>query len=207
MSKFRKGNFKKFNKLSALLIAKKSLRKVKRLEKKVEVKIFDVDATTQTPAVAGILTHMNAIPQGDGVEQRDGLSCNMIGFQLRYRVIQNAAATNTIVRVLIVRDKRQVESTDPSVLDVLLAANVMSQRSRVNPKRFHIYYDKNHNLSDASNQNLSRKVFRKAKFKMQFIGAAGTTQTMNGLYLILMSDLAGNLPSVLFTFRCWFVDM
>ncbi len=133
---------KRFNKLSSMLIAKKALRKVKRIERKVEVKIFDFDVATQAPVIAGILTHMNAIPQGDGVEQRDGLGANMIGFQMNYKVIMNAASTNAVMRVLIVRDKRQVESTDPSVLDVLLAASVVSQRSRVNPKRFHVYYDK-----------------------------------------------------------------
>ncbi len=192
---------------SAIKVAKRALRKVSRLEKKVEVKINDFDLATQTPALAGIITHMNGFAQGDGVEQRDGLSCNMIGFKMNYRITLNAAATLGIIRVVIVRDNRQVESTDPAVLDVLLAADPIAQHSRVNPKRFTFYYDKVHAMSDSSQRAIYRTVFRKAKFKMQFIGAAGTTQTMNGLYLILISDQSGNLPSVRFSFRSWFVDM
>ncbi len=207
MSKKRKNGFKRFNKLSSLLVAKKALRKVKRLERKVEVKIFDIDITTLSPTIVGLLSHLNGIPQGDGVEQRDGLSCNMIGFQFNYRVIQNAAASTTVVRVIIVRDNRQVESTNPSVLDVILAADVMAQHSRVNPKRFTFYYDKIHSMQDSGTQVIARRIFKKARFKMQFIGAAGTTQTKNGLYLILMSDLGGNLPSLRFSFRIWFTDM
>lgn len=205
--KFKKNNFSRFNKPSSMLVAKRALRKVKKLERKVEVKIQDSGIVTQTPALAGILTHINGIAQGDGVSERDGISCNLIGFKMNYRVQLNAASTLAIIRVIVVRDNRQVESTDPSVLDVLLSASVISQHSRLNPKRFTFYYDKVHALDDSSQRNIYRTFFRKAKFKMQFIGAAATTQTMNGLYLILISDQAGNLPSVQFSFRNWFVDM
>ncbi len=206
MSK-RKSKFGRWDKPSSMLVAKRALRKVKKLERKVEVKILDSGIVTQTPAVAGILTHLNGIVQGDTEQQRDGLSCNMIGFKLNYRVQLNAASTLAIVRVIIVRDNRQVESTNPGVLAVILSANPMAQHSRINPKRFTFYYDKVHALDDSSQRNIYRTLFCKAKFKMQFIGATATSQTSNGLYLILISDQAGNLPSVQFSFRAWFVDM
>ncbi len=190
-----------------LSIAKKALRRVKRLERKVEVKTFDVVVHAVTPALAGLIEHVNVIAQGDTIQNRDGLSCNLIGFKLNYRITLNAAATAAEIRILIVRDNRQVESTNPSVLDVLLSADPISQRTRVNPKRFTIYYDKVHVLDDSSQRIVYRSVFRKAKFKQVWVGAAGTTHTKNGLYVISISDLSGNLPSFKFSFRCWFVDM
>ncbi len=189
---------------SAIKIAKKSLRRVKRLERKVEVKVFDVAVNNITPTVAGLITHINAIVQGDGIVQRDGLSANCIGFKLIYQI--NSTIINSI-RVMIVRDNRQVESTDPSVLDVILSADPLSQNSRVNPKRFTIIYDRLHEMDPDDTSRLARRIFFKKHFQMRWVGSTGTSQTKNGLYLLTNTDAAANQPTLRFSFRMWFVDM
>ncbi len=203
MSKFRKFRKKTITK-STFKIAKKALRRVKRLERKVEVKVFDVVVNNITPTVAGIVVHINAIAQGDGIVNRDGLASNCIGFKLNYQI------NNTVIsatRIMIVRDNRQIESTDPSVLDVILSADPLSQKSRVNPKRFTIYYDQVHEMDPDDTTRLVRRRFFKKKFEMRWVGATGTSQTRNGLYLIANTDAAANEPTVKFSFRMWFTDM
>ncbi len=196
---------RKFRKSKNVSIAKKALRKVNKLERKVrpEVKIFDVDVNSIVPTIAGLLVHINPIPQGDGVETRDGLHAQCIGFKLNYQLLITA---NNSCRVMIVRDNRQVESTDPAVLDVILTAAPLAQKSRVNPKRFTVYYDMVHAMDPDDTNRLVRRKFHKKQFPMQWIGALGTTQTRNGLYLITNSDVADS-ATLTFSFRMWFTDM
>ncbi len=205
MSRRRRRRFTKKH----LSVAKRALRKVNRLERKVrpEMKIHDFDIVLLTPAVAGIVTHLNVVAQGDAQEQRDGLQCHGVFMSLRYSIQNDTAAPASITRLILFQDLRQEDSTNPILLDVLLAADVMSQRSRVNPKRFKIYFDRTYNLT-TTGKLVHTKVFnRKINVRMGWLAAAGNTQNKNGIYLISMSNLAANLPTLRFSWRLWFTDM
>ncbi len=206
MSRFRrKRRYTKKN----LSVAKKALRKVNKLARDVRpaLKIHDFDLLTLTPAVAGIVTHLNVIAQGVAKEQRIGLQCKGVFMSLRYSIQNDTSAPASITRLLLIQDLRQEDATAPLLLEVLLSANVMSPRSRVNPKRFKIYFDKTYNLT-TTGKLVHTKVFnKKINVKMSWLAAAGNTQNKNGIYLISMSDLAANLPTLNFTWRLWFTDV
>ncbi len=192
-----------------LSIAKKALRKVTRLEKKVrpEVKRLDSGILVLTPAIAGLMNHMSAVAQGNTEQSRDGLKIQAIGFTLRFHITTHLTATITAVRIMVIRDNRQEESVIPSVLDVLLSADPFSQNSRVNPKRFSVLYDYTVSLNNLARTGVVKHTFKKFQTPMQFIGAAGSTMTRNGIYILTIGSVGANLPTVRLSFRLFFTDM
>ncbi len=192
-----------------LSIAKKALRKVNKLARRVrpEQKIHDIGSSLLQPNIAGAVTHLSAIAQGDSETTRDGLQLRVFFMEFRFEALKDTVPTKTQIRLIIFRDNRQVESTIPSVLDVLLAAVPISQYSRVNPKRFTIFWSKIITLR-TNRIAMSRTVTKKLNFPIRYVGAGSGTQTLNGLYLLSESNaLATEEPNIRFTFRLRFTDV
>lgn len=206
---FHKRRFRRKFNTKHLSIAKKALRKVNKLARRVkpEQKIHDVITTSIQPNIAGLTNNLVSIAQGDTVSTRDGLSIRAFFWELRYSIIKDATPTNTVVRIIIVKDNRQVESTVPSVLDIILSADPLSQFSRVNPKRFTILY--NRLLVLRTNMIMTKAVVtRKISTEIRYVGAAVNTVTKNGLFLITLSSAAaGEEPTMRFTWRLRFTDV
>ncbi len=199
---------RKFSKKN-LSIAKKALRKVNKLARRVkpEPKIHDIVQTTIAPTVAGLVNSFVVIAQGAAVTQRVGILIRVFFIELRYSIVKHATPTSTQVRILICRDNRQVESTSPSVLAVLLAATPGSQYSRVNPKRFTILYSKFFTLR-TNRIAFATTVTRKLSFNVGYVGAANSTITKNGIFMITESDASGGEePTMKFTMRLRYTDV
>jgi len=190
-------------------IAKKALRKANKNQKilRTEQKMHDIASTVNIPTIAGLVVDLSAIAQGDSEITRDGLAIRPFFMEFRYQVVKHATPTSTNIRMIIVRDNRQVESTVPSVLDVILAATPNSQYSRVNPKRFTVLWNKFFVLR--TNRIAATGVItRKLNFPIRYVGAASTTITQNGIFLITESDAAaGEEPAIRFTWRLRFSDV
>ncbi len=212
MSKYKKRVVyvsKKWNKLSPMLVAKKALRKVNQLRKVVynERKMHDIGSTTIAPTIAGLVNHFTIIGQGDGDTVRDGLAIRAFFCEFRFTIVKHVTPTVTNCRFVIVRDNRQVESTAPSFLDVMLAADPKSQYSRVNPKRFTVLYNKL--LTLRTNRIAASGTFtRKLNFPVNWVGASGASITKNGIFFLSNSDAAAaQEPTLKFTFRLHFTDV
>ncbi len=192
-----------------LSIAKKALRKVNKLARRVrpEQKIHDIGKTSIAPTIAGIVTSFIAIAQGDTEITRDGLQIRGFFFEFRWTLYKHGTPTSTAVRLLIVRDNRQVESTSPSVLDVLLSATPEAQYSRVNPKRFTILYNRLIMLN-TNRPSTKGVITKKISFPIRYVGAANSTITRNGIYMIAESNAAAaEEPTFTYTFRLRFTDV
>ncbi len=194
---------------SSFKLAKKALRKVSILASRLkpEAKIHDIAQTTLTPGAAGIVTSLVVIAQGNTVITRDGLAIRPFFHEFRYAVTKHATPTTTSVRIIICRDNRQVESSAPAMLDVILQAVPISQYSRVNPGRFKILYNKLIMLR-TNRIAMNQIVTRKLNFPIRYVGAANTTITKNGIFLITQSNAAGGQePTIIFTYRLRFTDV
>ncbi len=198
----------RFNKLSAMLVAKKALRKVNKVQKAIrnEKKMHDLGVTVLVPIIAGVVSHLSAVFQGDTIITRDGNNIKAFFFELRYLVVKHATPTNTRFRISIVKDTRQVESVFPSYLDVMLSASPLSQYSRVNPGRFVVLYNKLVTLRTnfiAFTTTFTKKI----NIPISWVGASGADINKNGLYLLVESDAAaGQEPTFNFTWRLRFND-
>ncbi len=190
------------------LTVKKVNRKVNRLARRLkpEAKRFDFDVLALAPPVAGNVTRLAFIIQGIADNQRVGIVIKATFMEFRYTVLKHATPTTTEVRLIIVRDNRQVESVIPSVLDVLNTSIPISQYSRVNPKRFTILWNKIIVVRTNRIKMFGVKT-RKLNFPLAWVGAAAADITKNGIFLIALSDQAANFPIVNFTWRLHFTDV
>ncbi len=192
-----------------LSIAKKALRKVNKLARRVkpEPKFHDIGLTTLAPTIAGLITHLTAIAQGETETTRNGIQVRVFFMEFRWILVKDSVPATSTTRILIVRDNRQVESTSPTVIKILQAANPISPYTRINPKRFTVLYNKTITL-DSTRISRRGQITRKLSFPLQYIGAASTSITKNGMYLLTESDNAATEePSFRFTIRIRYSDV
>lgn len=102
-----------------------------------EAKYFDRGtlATLMSSTLAAAVVHINAVPQGTGVTQRDGRMAQMTSVQLRGNVIGPPAANLSQGIMYLVYDA-QVNKALPAITDVLDTHSALSLPRRENTSRF-----------------------------------------------------------------------
>ncbi len=199
----------KKRKMSAMNVAKKALSISRSLRNKVEVKMFDnLVSTIANVGTTGVVTDLARVAQGDGHTNRDGQFLAPFWLSLRLHWIGDPLAIRGIYRTIIFRDKRQIASTDPTVLEFLVENHALSQPSSTQRSRWKVLFDRTWTTDNATNitQNRFINVNVKLSLKMQFSGGASTTISMNGLYMLNISNLAAAQPDLDFSSRMFFND-
>lgn len=121
-------------------IAREALSLARSLKAEVEVKRFQ-QTTTQTNYLAGVVTHLSGIAQGDTVSARTGDTVRLKHVDIRLNM---ATFTDSTLcwRVIVFSDKRQVPATAPTVLQVLDTDSAISAYALGNAAdRYIIYKD------------------------------------------------------------------
>lgn len=195
---------------SAKSIAKQALAKVRGLERKQEVKVYDINLTTiANVSTAGDSRSIAAITTGSLINNRDGNQISPFFMKMRLQwhdtVITN---TNVLYRTIIYRDLRQVGGEVPAVLDVLTVGNPLSMIVQSNRKRWKILFDRTWTRSKDSltSNSFVAVIGLKLSLPMRWSGAASGAHNMNGLYMINLTNLAADTPSMTFTHRLFFND-
>ncbi len=204
----RSGNGKR-RKTSATTMARKALSISRKLQRKQEVKAFSHPLTTiASVANTGDIRSLALIAQGDLVSQRDGNKISPFFLKLRLNWLGLAADTVGIFRTIIFRDKDQIASNVPTVLDVLEENNALSQINLVSRHRWKILYDRTWTQSNVADLRLNYVdiIGLKLTLGMSFIGAANTGISENGLFMLNITNIAANLPSFTFTGRLFYND-
>jgi len=192
-----------------LSIAKKALRKVNKLARRIkpEPKMHDIGVLSIVPTIAGNVAGLVNIAQGITETTRVGLSIRVFFMEFRFSVVKHATPTNVRTRIIIFRDNRQIEAVTPSVLDVIHQANPLSPYTRINPKRFTILFNKLITLR-TNRIAMSKVVTRKLSFEVAWVGALGANINRNGIYLLAESDaIAGQEAIVKYTWRLRYTDV
>lgn len=190
-------------------IAKEALNtalKVKSLIN-VEFKHVDVTATTVTPANTGNIQALSSIAEGDGSNQREGLSIRAKSLYLNYSVQEHASATATQCRVMLIKDKNPRGST-PTWSEIMEENNVLSLMNNLYTKRYTVLYRKDHFLSSTGELIEGGSAYIKLNdiVKYNSSGGAATDIEANGYYLVTCSNQATNVPSVNFVTRLRYID-
>lgn len=169
-------------------------RGVKYLKGLVNSELFSLDATsTGTVSNIGSMTHITAIAQGDGVNGRTGNSILAKSVYIKMQLTKDSAATNTRVRLVLVRDNQQISDTAPSIANIYGSASTIAPIQSGAFGRFTILYDKTFNLT-ADNPQVNTRVFQKLNHHVRYNGTADTDQQKNAIYWIQMSNEATNVP-------------
>ena len=199
------GSYKK-RRLSVAQKANAALSAVRTLKRQVETKAigFSFNSTiSTTPSV----THLTAIAQGDGNNNRDGDHLNVKSIKLRGVLRSNGAQPNqSLVRVLIVQNMRQQPDTDASMASQFSSASIYAfNLAGVGFKNLYVHYDKVHAVPNgqeiaAGTFALGRKfidveIRPKYPVKVSYNDTATTDIDRNGFYLIAVTDVATNNPT------------
>lgn len=112
--------------------------KVNALSRAQESKWFDL---TWTAPAAGLVTVINAVPQGDDSITRDGRRIVVKSVQLRYGLFGSAVPTGYVSpRVVIVHDLAP-NALIPAATDIFTSSDGLAYNNLNNRERFRIIYD------------------------------------------------------------------
>ncbi len=199
---------RKRRRMNGNFTAKLALKKVRRLERKVEVKTFDVAINNVAVPATGAFRSLADIAQGDTSITRDGNAVAPFRLHLSFNWIGVIAMRSAIMRCIIFRDMKQEDSTVPTLLNVLTTVDPTSLYNRLQRKRWKVLYDRSWTATQSNTDAFMAIGFinMKLRLPLKFSGAAATSHLENGLYMILVSNQAIDIPSFRYTSRLFFND-
>lgn len=165
-----------------------------------EVHKFDTSLAS-SPSTSGTVIHLTGIANGDTLSTRTGSSILCKGLACRWYYTQHASATVTLLRVLFVQDRQQVGDTAPGVTDVLESASVNAMLQSAEVGRFKILSDETYTMDSVSRRIMFIRKYFRIQDHIRFNGTTGSDIQRNGLYCVLVSSEATNVPSVVGTAR------
>ncbi len=183
---------------------------VKRLLN-IEIKNFDVQQTGTTLNSTPSIQQLSNIPQGDTTITRDGAQCKVIGIDFKYLMNQNASATLTFVRIMLILDKQTnqaIYAAGDLLEDVTTTDAIVSPRNLDNKRRFTVLYDRVHTFQDSGTSTVNVKKFIKKDLILRFDGSTPSIAdlTQNSLSLFQVSNEPTNAPAITSFVRLRYVD-
>ncbi len=167
-------------------------------------------AFTTDPNSSGAVVNLTAIAQGDDIANRQGNKIRLKHISCRGRVGINSSATQSRLRMMIVRDNNG-STTQPAITD--LFTDVTTFRNNQNKlgdpqsnSRFSILFDK-YVLVDAIKQDqMSFNWSMSLDHHVFYTGTAATDEGKGNLYLFSASSEATNDPVVTIDAMIKFID-
>ncbi len=190
---------------SAMSLAVKTAKYVRKYLN-VERKLFDT-VVSGTVSSTGTITHLNAVPIGDGQNSRDGVSVKATFLGVRMEYTEHASVAGaTFLRVLILRDLRQVASSTPAIATILQTVDRNSFFNEDTLGRFQILHDKVYGLSNVGTVGRHIELNFPMNSHVRWNADLGSNIESNGLYIALISNQGTNVPTIGFTSRFRYVD-
>lgn len=173
----------------------------------VEFKVRDTNEVTTTPDSSGEVISLNHLTQGDAESQRSGNSVLNKSIQLRWTCTPHASATNTYMRMILLKDIRP-NGTVATISNILQEARINSYLDRQQFGRFHVLHDVLIAMNGSSHDNTIGKIYKKLQFHTKYQGSGTTENDINAgqLLLLLISNEATNVPSIKYSCRIRFID-
>jgi len=196
---------RKYNVMDVAKQAWKGVKFIKGLIN-VEKRYFDVDGTAGTSvSSSGTVIPLSQIAAGNDVNNRSGNSILAKTIYMRLECAIHASASQTSVRVMIVKDMMNTGST-PAVTDILQSAGTLLPLNVDNTSRWQVLLDKVYTLTVDGIERLAIKKFLPINDHIKFTGTAATDEYKNNMYMLLVSSEPTNTPSVAYYSRLGFYD-
>lgn len=154
----------------------------------------------------GTMVHLTAIAQGDTSSGRTGNSILARELMIRIALSQNATATQTFYRFMLVQDTQQIGDTTPGVTDVLESASYLSPLATATAGRFKVLWSKICTTNNSTTTTMVYNKFFKIYSHVRYNGTAGADIQKGGYYLLLLSDQAVNTPTIFYQFKLGYHD-
>lgn len=194
-------------KYNALQLAAKAAKGVWYLKGLVNSEMLHNQSLSSTTIPnSGILIPVNGIAQGDTASGRTGNSVLMRNLLLKCSFEQNASATITTYRMMIILDKQAIADTVPSATDVLESANPMSPLATASAGRFQVLKQWFFTTDDTKSQTRTIEYYRNMRIHARYNGTANTDIQKNGLYILVIADQATNTPTFRYSYKLGYHD-
>lgn len=153
---------------------------------------------------------INAIPEGDDYNSRDGRSILNDSIHLTYTAKVNSSATNTILKMVLVCDKKPDATTACSYNQVYGSAAVNAQINKASEgDRFVILAKRVLKLNPGASPSITGDIYYKLNgVHTKYDGTGSTIGDVekNAYFVIAVSDEATNYPTLAFTSRFSWYD-
>lgn len=188
---------------NAMQLAAKAARGVWYLKGLVnsEMKHYVTTATVTPDNTTGSVINLVATAQGDSdVGEREGNSIFLRNLLIRLAITQNATATSTFYRIMVVQDTQQIGDTAPTIGNVLNTASTLSSLNTGTAGRFKIIKNWFFSTDDFKSNTRNIEYYKDMRVHVRYNGSAASDIQKNGFYLMMLSDQATNTPSI--TYNC-----
>lgn len=168
------------------------------VNRNVEWKRHDVSIVTSIDTT-GAAQCLSFVPQGDTDITRDG--DHLRATSLRVNTVLNANTTAaTVVRIIYIQWADDTTNSPPTVAAVLETTSPFSTLSGDYASRMKVLSDEMYVLDGVSQKSISQRMKLQIPHKqIQFAG--GTTQHTQGIWRIVLSDIASGASPP--TFQCY----
>lgn len=178
---------------------------------KPEVKYRDIDSRPSV-GTTGIAQNISQVAEGTGENERIGRDIKAVYLSIRGQVVLHPSASNTTMRVCIVRDYSNNPGT-VALVDVLNTAGASSALqypfappNSDNKKRFKILASQIVAPNDSASLAIPIKFFIKLRGDIAFDGPLATDYASGQLYIVAVSNDAVNTPTLGYSSRLAYRD-
>lgn len=174
----------------------------------VEFKHIDTAGTTVNPTATGVVLPMNSCAEGTASYERNGLSVRNKSLFIRGFVTGNASATNTLLRIMVVKELNPNGAT-PLITDIIETGfREISLMNNINGKEFKVLYSKFITMSADGSETAFFEKYLKLNGHTKYNSSSGAATSIDygGYYLVLASNQMTNTPTVNYTSRIRYVD-
>lgn len=182
-------------------LAKKAYTLAKKAYKLPELKYLDILGSFSSISGTGQIGRMDTVPQGTTNNTRIGDTIKPTSLKYRITMKLNAAATDTLVRMIFFR----WVSEDPTNLSDVITPTIVGMKSEDLRYQSQIMYDRVFSLSTSQ----KTEIFLKGSLKIpKFISypQASNASNRNSIYVGFVSDEAVNQPVITTQMRLFYRD-
>lgn len=176
-----------------------------------ELHIINTNDTDATVPNTATLVLLNGSSQGDSTAQHQGNQFRLKSVNLNYSLCIHASATDTLVRVMVILDRRPdgaVFTLAELLVDSTAGDNVISPYHHDYKRRFRVLYDRKHSLGSNNKGKALGKAYKALNNIQRFTGTGATISSIEApsIYLVFLSDEATNTPTITYYSQVRFID-
>lgn len=196
-------------KYSAIDLAVKAVKGVAYLKTLVNSEMLELTTAVVTNAsTTPVWLHFTAVAQGDDESARTGNSILTRRLQMSFLLGNNASATATQVRVIVIKTNQQAPDTAPTTTDLFGTATpgVNDLYSNDRKNFVTVLYDKVFLLNNFDAINAVVNFDKSVQFHTLYNGTSGTDIQKNGVYVVYFSNQATNTATATGSIRVGYHD-
>lgn len=173
------------------------------ISKNIPIKMHDYVGSPTTVTSTASIVCLTDISQGDDINNVTGRKALLKGLAYRFVTSANSTTGVSYTRVLILRDKNDVNDTAPTAAEILdQPSNFESALSRISIGRFQVLYDEILGNSTSGPYNQVRQGYLRVNKPMTF-GGSGNFDGGH-IFLLTISEAAVNGPGFQIYSRAYF---